>query len=324
MDIMSQTLKELAEENDQPVELNTNPVEETPAEDPKPVESDKPEETSADVDKPEESPEPEEKPVEDKKPPKDTSQFTKEEKAEFAFRRQLNKQKEKHAQEIQDIVKSFDKKFEDFKQSLSKKEPEPVKQRDAFENDDDYIKYLVKQGMDEERASIKAEQDKADKEREEQEAKAREYEEQQQRYLDAFSANCATAIPEEEREDFSAKVKLAKENGLANLLDQAPVVRNYIFTTKRGPKLLHAMLKERDIFANVMETAAMSVDPMAAYIELDDIARNYQYKKPEPQPEPEQRTMPHLGKPGSGGAKADAKDITTDDMELIKFMRSRR
>lgn len=324
MDIMSQTLKEIAEEDSQPVE--------TPVEEPKPVDEPKPEE------KPDEAPADEPKPVEDPKPeedaptvedkpkqPKDTSQFTKEEKAEFAFRRQLNKQKEKHAQEIQDLVKSFDAKFEDLKQSLTaKKEPEPVKQRDAFDSDDDYIKYLVKQGMDEERALMKAEQDKADKEREEQEARAREYEQQQQMYLDNFSANCATAIPDEERDDFAAKVKLAKEHGLGNILDQAPVVRNFIFSTKRGPKLLHAMLKERDIFANVMQTAAMSVDPMAAYIELDDIARNYQYKTPEPQPEPEPRTMPHLGKPGSGGAKSDAKDITNDDAELIRFMRSRR
>lgn len=327
MDIMSQTLKEIAEEETQPVETHVD--EPKPVEEPKPEE--KPEEAPAEDPKPaEEEPKPEdkteEKPVEEAKPkaPKDTSQFTKEEKAEFAFRRQLAKKDEKHRQEIEELVKSFDKKFDDFKASMTKKEPEPVKQRDAFDTDDDYIKYLVKQGMDEERALMKAEQDKADKEREEQEARAREYEQQQQMYLDTFSANCATAIPDEERDDFAAKVKLAKENGLGNLLDQAPVVRNFIFSTKRGPKLLHAMLKERDIFANVMQTAAMSVDPMAAYIELDDIARNYQYKKPEPQPEPEPRTMPHLGKPGSGGAKSDAKDITNDDAELIRFMRSRR
>ena len=327
MDIMSQTLKEIAEEDSQqvetPVETVADKQEEVPeavVDDKKVEESDKPE------DKQEEKPaEESDKPVEEEpkpKQPKDTSQFTKEEKAEFAFRRQLAKKDEKHRQEIEEIVKSFDKKFDDFKASMTKKEPEPVKTRANFEDDDSYIKYLVKQGMDAERAEMKAEQEKADKEREQKEAEQAEYAERQRLYAENFQTNCATAIPEEEREDFESKVKLAKENGLAGLLDQAPVLRDFIFSTKRGPRLLHAMLKERDIFANVMQTAAMSVNPFSTYIELDDIARNYEYKKPEPEPEP--RTMPHLGKPGSSGAKGDVKDITNDDAELIKFMRSRR
>ena len=331
MDIMSQTLKEIAEEDSQQVETPVETVEAKPEEVPADVVDDKKVEDSPEQDKPEEKPvEESDKPVEEEpkpKAPKDTSQFTKEEKAEFAFRRQLAKKDEKHRQEIEELVKSFDKKFDDFKASMTKKEPEPVKTRADFPldkgGDDAYIKYLVKQGMDEERAAQQAEQDKADKEREQQEAEQAEYAERQRLYAENFQTNCATAIPEDEREDFQAKVKLAKDNGLGGLLDQAPVLRDFIFSTKRGPKLLHAMLKERDIFANVMQTAAMSVNPMSTYIELDDIARNYEYKKPEPEPEP--RTMPHLGKPGGGGkAVGDVKDITNDDAELIKFMRARR
>lgn len=331
---MSQTLKELAEEDNSPAET-VETVEEKPTEVPAPVVDDKPAEDPVDEDKDkdkhEETQTADDKPAEDgdkPKPPKDTSQFTKEEKAEFAFRRQLAKKDERHRQEIQEIRDSFQKQFDEFKASLTKKEPEPAKVRTDFEDDDSYIKYLVKQGMDEERAVLKAEQEQADKERQQREAQEAEYNQRQQMVLDAFSANCKEVIADEDFDEFSAKVQLASSNGLAELLNKAPAVRNYIFTCKRGPKLLYAMLKDRDTFANVMRTAATAIDPTMATIELDDMARAIPDKKaapsPAPEPEPEQRTMPHLGKPGSGGAKGDVKDITNDDAELIKFMRSRR
>ena len=317
MGIMDETIAALKAE-DTPAEDNINQdTVETKAED-KP--DDKPTEDGPKTDVDDDTP------AEDgKKPPKDTSQFTKEEKAEHAFKRQLARQREKHQAEMQDLIKSFDQKFEDLKKELKpapKKEPP---KREQFEYDDDFVNALVKYNMEQEQAAKDEEASKTRKEQEEREAQEKAYEEQRQMVADTFQENCKTAIPEEERADFTAKVQLASANGLADLLDKAPVVRDYIFTTKRGPRLLHAMLKERDTFANVMRTAATSANPMAAYIELDDIARNFQYTKQEPAPaqqEPEpQRTMPKLGKPGSGGSKESALDVTNDEQALIKFMR---
>ena len=332
MSIMNDVLAEIKAEEEQVEKTN-----QAPAEDPKPAEEPKP----AEDPKPADEPNPEDKsdddggkPAEDagtteddaKKPPKDTSQFTKEEKAEHAFKRQLARQKEKHQEEMQNLIKSFDQKLEDFKQSLKPQEKKAQPKREDFEYDDDFVNALVKYNMEQEQAAKDEEAAKTRKEQEAAEEQKKALAEQQQAMADTFNSNISTAIPEEEREDFSAKVKLATENGLAGLLDQAPAVRNFIFTTKRGPKLLHAMLKERDIFANVMRTAATSPDPMATYIELDDIARNFEYKKPDPAPgaqqEP-QRTMPKLGKPGSGGTKESAMDVTSDDQALIRLMRSK-
>lgn len=337
MSIMNDVLAEIKAEEEQ-VEKTTQ----APAEDPKPAET--PQETPpADENKGggtedtppaekgaegQETQKNEDVPPEDdgKKPPKDTSQFTKEEKAEHAFKRQLARQKEKHQEEMQNLIKSFDQKLEDFKQSFKPQEKKAQPKREDFEYDDDFVNALVKYNMEQEQAAKDEEAAKVRKEQEAAEAQQKALAEQQQAMADTFNSNISTAIPEEERDDFSAKVKLATENGLAGLLDKAPAVRNFIFTTKRGPKLLHAMLKERDIFADVMRTAATSPDPMATYIELDDIARNFEYKKPDPAPgaqqEP-QRTMPKLGKPGSGGTKESALDVTSDDQALIRLMRSK-
>lgn len=327
MDIMSQTLKECMDDENED-QVNTKPadtpVEDKPVEEPKPADDPKPEEDQP-GDKPEDKPE--DTPSDDKpKQPKDTSQFTKEEKAEFAFKRQLARQRERHAQEIEDIKNTFQKQFDDFKATMTKKEPEPQKVRTDFETDDDYIAYLVKQGMDRERESMKAEQDKADQERAELEREQAEVNERQRMVAETFQANCRDAIDPDDMADFQSKVQLASSNGLAELLDKAPAVRDYIFTCKRGPKLLHAMLRDRDTFASVMRTAAVSVNPMMTTIELDSMASSLPAKYSQPDPEPEQqRTMPHLGKPGAGGPSGnDSKDITNDDAELIKFMRSRR
>ena len=209
---------------------------------------------------------------------------------------------------------------------MKPQEKKPQPKREDFEYDDDFVNALVKYNLEREQAAKDEEAAKTRKEQEAAEEQQKALAEQQQALADTFNANISTAIPEEERDDFSAKVKLASENGLAGLLDNAPAVRNFIFTTKRGPRLLHAMLKERDIFANVMRTAATSPDPMATYIELDDIARNFEYKKPDPAPDApqeHQRTMPKLGKPGSGGTKESAMDVTSDEQALIKFMRKR-
>lgn len=322
MSIMDETIAAIKAEETPAEETNQTPVEtpaeETPAEETKPADEPKPEDTPAeDEDKPGED---EDKP----RQPKDTSQFTKEEKAEHAFKRQLARQRERHQAEMQDLIKSFDQKLEDFKQSLKPKEKKPQPKREDFEYDDDFVNALVKYNMEQEQAAKDEEAAKTRKEQEEREAQEREYAERNKMVADTFSENCKTAIPDEERDDFAAKVQLAQANGLAELLDKAPVVRDYIFTTKRGPRLLHAMLKERDTFANVMRTAATSANPMTAYIELDDIARNFQYTKPEPAPAPEpeqQRTMPKLGKPGSGGTKESSMDVTNDEQALIKFMR---
>ena len=315
---------------EQPVETTVENKVETPVETPKEtkVETSK-EEPSVEtkVDKPVENQV--ETPKEDKQePPKekpDLSQLSKEEKAEHAFKRQLAKQKDKYESQIKQMHESFQKQLDDFKAEFKKSQPkEAPKQRSDFETDDEYIKYLVKTQNDADRAEL---EEKNAKERAEQEAKdkeAREEEEQRKQLADTFQRNCRASFQDEKAYgEFAQKVNKGIANGLGELLDQAPAIRDYLFYNQNGPMVLNEMLSSKDSFVRVMQNAG---NPMEAVIEMHELARELKTKAATPvetQPvETNKPAMPKLGKPGakSGGARTS---IFTSDKDLIKFIRSR-
>lgn len=313
---------------------------ETPAPEDKPEE--KPEEKPVDTppedkpeDKPEEKPEenkPEDKPEdtsEDKpaEPPKekpDLSNLSQEEKAQHAFRRQLNKQASKYESIIAEMNSKFDtvsKELADLKKS---KTDEPVKTREDFPldkgGDDEYIKYLVKQGMDAERAeqaakdaAAKAEQEK--KAKEEQEAL-----EQQRIAAETFNQNCRSAFKDEAYNGFQANLKRAVDNGLAELLDQAPAVRDFVFQAPEGPLVLNEMLSDKGAFMRIMSRGG---NPMSAIIEMHDLAKEIQSRAQAPAEEKPKSTMPNIGKPGAKQA-GHAATMWESDEALIDYVRKHR
>lgn len=316
---------------DKPVETPAEP-EETPEEHVEDT-GDKPEDTPAeDRDEPEESPEEKEKPEEkpfseqrsewlDSKPKKDLSGISKEEKAEHAFRKQLAKQKERHAQEIEELKGSFSKQLEDFKNEMkAKTEPEKVKTREDFPpdagGDDQYITYLAERKVN----AIMAERDeKAAKERAAQEERDRAAEAERTRMSEmkqAFGENCRRAFPEENSfREFTQRVDRATENGLGAVLDNAPVVRNFVFGRPEGPRVLDRLLSDRDTFRAVFSER----DPMMQTIALVNLAQQAQPVEPGPVDSP----MPKIGKPGSRGVSRDDGGIFGSDESLVKFIRQR-
>jgi hypothetical protein len=307
-------------------EHNEAPVPEESAK-PEPEEkehTDEPEEASP----PEESPKEEEKPKEDEpadtqppKPKKDLSGLTKEEKAEFAFQRQLAKQKSKYEQSIEDIKKTFQAQFDEIKQTLKPKAEK--KSRSDFESDDEYIAHLTKEGVSE----ALAERDAKDAEKAakaEQEAKeAKELQERQDRLAETFNANCRQCFADEAQyKDFSAKVQRGLDNGLAELLDDNPVVREYLFTNPNGPFVLKEMLDKKEAFVRVMSRA---YNPIEATITMHEMARELASRPAEQPAQQAQQParMPNIGKPGAsrgGGAPS----VFDSDASLIRFVRDHR
>lgn len=322
------------------IEANGGTSLDTPAED-KPVETPKVEDQPAPVedkpapeeDKPapvedqpapeEDKPAPEEDkpaPVEDK-PKKDYSQFTKEEKAEFAFKRQLEKQKSKFADEVKDMKESFTKQFDALKAELAKQStPARIKTRADFpedaEGDKEYVDYLTELKV----KDILAERDAAAaKERADQEERQKEMDaanERQREAASAFQANCQAAFPDvAQYKAFSGKVQRGLDNGLAELLDQAPDVRDYLFGNPDGPVVLNEMLTRKESFVRIMSKASR---PLDAIVELHDMARELK-AAPAPAPAPAPG-MPHLGKPGSKGGSSVRS--FGSDKDILKFIRS--
>lgn len=298
-----------------PVETKEEPKKETKVE--TPVETPKAE---TKVETPVETPkETKEEPPKEKKEKPDLSSLTKEQKAEHAFKRQLEKQKAKYESQIQQMHDNFQKQFDEFKSEFNKNKPkEEPKTRADFETDDEYIKYLVKSQNDAERAEAEEKRAKEEKEK-------REFDEQQRAVSESFQQNCRAAFEDEQTyAAFATKVNKGIQNGLGEILDQAPAIRDYVFGNPNGPLVLNEMLSNKESFIRVMSNAG---NPMSAIIEMHDLAREIANRSKQPvetpAPQPEQpKQMPHLGKPGtvSGGARTSVFD---SDRDLIKFIRAR-
>ena len=328
-DLINQMKTEMAEWHESTETTSTEPTTtetvETPTEEPKPEETPSEEPKPAEEhteEKPEEpAPSAEIEQTEPKKEPKpDLSKLSKEQKAEHAFQRQLSKQKEKHAMEIEELKKTFQSQFDELKKSMTPKaEPEPLKTRDEFDNDDEFINYLTMRGVDqrlaerdEQAAKAKAEKEAADKAAAEEQAR-------QQEVANYFNNNARQAFGDDYAA-FESRVQKGVANGLADVLDEAPAVRDYIFSNPNGPVLLNELLSNKESFIRVMSRAA---NPMDAVIECHDLVREIQTRKA-PEPTQPKQVMPNLGKPGAGSAPSTAPDMWKDDNELIAFVRRHR
>lgn len=272
---------------------------------------------------PEENPgENQEPPADEQKPkPKpDLSKLTKEEKAEHAFKRQLARQREKYETQINRMMDEFGtirKEVEEIKKSAS---PEARKTRADFETDDQYIDWLTEQKVN----GI------LDRKNEESEKERREREEAERRNAEmtaGFRTNCEATFPGEQYGEFATRVNKALENGLGEILDKAPVIRDFVFTHPDGPRVLNAMLTDRNTFMEVMNNA---YDPNYARLALINTAASLRNPKPapvqEPAPapaeQPKPKGMPAIGKPGSRQGAGTAPLAT--DMDAIKFIRTHR
>lgn len=265
-------------------------------------------------------------PSESTEPPSekpDLSKISKEEKASHAFQRQLSKMKEKHKAELEEqresLKKEFQAQFDEFKKSVTeKKEEKPVKTRSDFDTDDEFIDYLTQRGVDQRLAEI--EKQKAEQQAKEAEQKQREAEEQAQRQqvADYFNANAKTEFGDG-YEEFETRIKKGVNNGLAEVLDEAPAVRDFIFSTPDGPLVLNEMLKDKNAFVRVMSRGS---NPTLAIIECHDLAREIRQKRSAPV-ETVPR-MPRMGKPGVGASTPTAPDIYNDPAAMLDWVHKRR
>ena len=306
----------------------TKPVEETPAET---TDAEQPAETPKEPDPEKTEDKPEDKPAEEKpfseqrsewldgkdKDKKDPSQFSKEEQAEYAFRRQLARQKAKYEQGLEDIKKSFKADLDEIKQSLKPKEA--TKTREDFPldkgGDDEYIRYLTDQKVNEimsardAEAAKRAEQEKADA----------EAHEAQMQVAKNFTDNAKKCFDETQYKVFDNKVRLASENGLAEMLDEVPNVRDYLFTSPDGPLVLNEMLSSKDAFLQIMSRAH---NPIESTIELHEMAKSIRGRGAAPAPA-QPKPMPNIGKPGSTRGPS-APTMWDNDKALIDFVRKHR
>lgn len=319
-------MQQLEAEQNAPVETpNPETPAETPAETPKPEEhEDAPKPDEKPVEQPAETPNPD-TPVET--PKKRPSEHSPEERAQFAFQRQLSKQKQTYEKQIADLTTNFQKQIDELKKAT--KQPEPKKTRADFPadagGDDAYIDYLVQQRYQAERA---ADAEKAAKEAEER-AKQQAEQDEAQRMLEAeqqaWLSNVQNAFGEDNARSstFLKRVEYCMSKGLGEVLDACPVASDFLLHSVRGPVVFEALLNDRAKFERVFNDRST---PMDQYYELRQIENELKGQPSAtpataPQPTPAPAPMPHLGKPGKSG-NATEPDIFSDDKAMRSFLRS--
>lgn len=289
------------------------PAETTPAEEPE---------------KPEDTPHEE---GDERQPPKpeDDDRFSR---AEFSFKRKLEKQAKKHADELAERDKKYaelEKRFADLEKRMTPQEP--VKDRMAFKTDEEYIDYLTQMRVD----KMMSERDAKEAERREKEAadaKKREEAEAEivQQQKDWLSHVDKSFGEEKERaQKFLSKIQYANKNGLGDILDACPVAADYLMKNTNGPKVFEKMLDDPDTFKRVFNDSNMN--QMDIYYELRAIEKELKSEGVQQTiplnnapPAPPKAAMPKLGKPGKQAGGGSAPDIFSDHDAMVSFIRSHR
>lgn len=299
-----------------------------PQETPQETPSETPEETpKAPQEQPQETPQ--EQPEEHQETPQETPEEHQPrqipddpvKRAEYSFRCQLGRQKEKHEAELRERDERYSKLEQELAELKKQLQPkEPVKTREDFEYDEDYLKYLNDKAVsealakrDEETAKQKAEEEKK---RAEQEQEMREIQERQQAWVS--NVNEAFGGDNDRRDKFFKRVQYCNERGLGEVLDQCPVASDYLFNDPHGPIVFEKMLNDRATFERVFNTRRTS--PMAMYYELRRIEDELTRPAPEAAPAPANAApkMMHLGKPGKQAGSVNMQGDMFDDPKALR------
>lgn len=294
---------------------NTSPAEQPPKE-VLPADEPPAETPPASDDKPQDTPPAADKPAGDPK--------------EFAFRRQLGRQREHYEAQIKELTEGFNKEINGLKEALGKLKPEEkVKTRTDFETDDEYIDYLTQRRVN----AILAERDaNAKKASEEAAAKKKEEDDaaaELQERRNAFNANVDEAFGHDQnrRANFDKRLAFCMERGLGEILDKVPIASNFLMNHPRGPIVFEKILTDKDAFARAFNERML--DPMDIYYELrqidKELATNAAAQQGNPPPAPAAvRTpaAPHIGRPGKqGGNDAGEPNIWDDSKAMLDFIR---
>ena len=234
----------------------------------------------------------------------DKSQFSDLEKAEFSFKKQLGKQKQKYESILADQKKAF----ASLQERLEKLEnPDKYKEkfRENFQTDDEYIDYIVQQRMNK---ILDEQNEKAMKDREE-EAKAEEARE----FIDKNIETCFTT--DEARTDYFNTVKAAFDEGLQELMDKEKYVAEYIMRNPNGPRILYELAKDKEKVRQIYSQG----DPMSRLFELKMIEREILAKPAADKANPNLQKA--IGKPGI--SKETTADIFSNKDDLKRFIRMR-
>lgn len=275
--------------------------------------------------KPEEEPKKEDEPAPEVQPPaendwKKSEVFTETEKMSHGFRKRIEKLNQKHQSEMDELKNSYEARIKALEEATSPKKA-PLS-RDQFEFDDDYMKALAKEAIDNDRAEReKAAKEQADKEAEEK-AQQEAAQEEIRKRQDTFRKNTRDSFDTEGEKLFEAQVQYAVQHGFGDVLDANPVASDYLLGNRMGPKVMSHLLNHPDDFKAVFVSEGQT--QMDQYYTLKQIEAKVlaegRTAEPTPEPAPEKKPF-KLGKPGGQGSSTHGASVTDDPVARRDWLR---
>ena len=325
MSRLDKALAELAAEKPEETKPTEPKPEETPAEQPSETPEEKTEEKPEETEQPSEPTE--EKPDEKADEPKPKKEIPDDpmKRAEYSFRRQLDKNNKKHADELAARDKEIAELKARFAEIEKKTDPNNApKTRKDFESDDDYIDYLTQRRVDKILAERDAEaKKKADADAETQ-RKQKEADDEAFAQQRVWMENVHAAFNDEKREqEFYAKVQYCSQRGLGQILDECPAAADFLMNHPHGPRVMEKVLNDQQTFRDVFGDGSRRVSQLDVYYALrrvDERMDDAPAATTTPAA-PAKPTMPHLGKPGKQAGAGVKPDIYSDPDEMRAFVR---
>lgn len=243
-------------------------------------------------------------------------QYTDLEKAQYSFHKQFARQKAKHDKEIADLRAEFNKRLAEEIDKATHPEKYRPKTRADFEYDDDYVKYLTKEQVNQ---VLKEQMEQYQKQQEEEASQVAM--EDEYREVVSQSMKSIYTTPEAQA-DWKAKVGEAMQKGLGKMIDADTDMSNYIIFSPLGPKIMYELATNKkavqDLFT-IGKTPDGKVIPRSAQDrmrKLEQLAERLETdinnnKAAVQQPKP-------VGRPGLN--KEVKKDIFSDPKALLDMM----
>ena len=244
-------------------------------------------------------------------------QYTDLEKAQYSFHKQFARQKAKHEQEIANLREEFSKRLAEEIDKVKNPAKYAPKTRKDFEYDDDYVKYLANEKVNEVLEAKIAEYTK----QQEEEQRQAQVDEEYRNMLDK-TVKSIYNTPESEK-DWRAKVGEGMKAGLGSLIDGDQDLSNYIIFSPIGPKIMYELATNKktvqDIFTIGMTPDGRAIprspgdrmrkmEELAERLSRTDINNNRTNVQP----------VKPIGRPGIN--KEVKKDIFSDPKALLDMM----
>lgn len=245
------------------------------------------------------------------------SQFTHEEQMTYSFKRQLAKQRSKHEQEIANLREEFSKRLAEEIDKVKNPAKYAPKTRKDFDYDDDYVKYLANEKVNEVLEAKIAEYTK----QQEEEQRQAQVDEEYRSMLDK-TVKSIYNTPESEK-DWRAKVGEGMKAGLGSLIDSDQDLSNYIIFSPIGPKIMYELATNKktvqDIFTIGMTPDGRSIprSPVDRMRKMEELAERLSRTDINNTRTNVQPVKP-IGRPGIN--KEVKKDIFSDPKALLDMM----